>query len=334
MKLHLFNPENDLALAAGIERYTPPAAAIRLSRAGQLLPAWLARPGDAVLVADEDAMEEAERLNACFGLGIKAVTAAPNAVESCWPWGWSKAARRRFINAGVEPSVLPSDEWLDTHRHLSSRLSTVELSRVLGIESPVIARTPSEAVAAVAANEASGLASFIKMPWSSSGRGVFPTERMGQELVERRAADIIRSQSAVIIEPDRRRSADFAALYYCENGCARFMSLSLFATDDRGAYRGNIVTSDDDIISRLGVDPMPWVYKVADALTAVVAPRYTGWAGVDMVVTETGGIWPLIEMNLRSTMGVVAAAMRPYFEHPVILAPSPDRADSHLPLPL
>lgn len=334
MRLHLFNPENDLALAAGIERYTPPAAAVRLSRAGQLLPVWLASSGDAVLVTDESAVEEAERLNARFGLGVKAVAVAPAGVEACSPWGWSKAARRRFINAGVAPAGLPSDEWLDTHRRLSSRLSTVDLSLALGIAPPVIARTPGEAVAAVAANEASGLASFIKMPWSSSGRGVFPTGRMTPVMVERRAADIIRSQSAVVIEPDRHRRFDFAALYYCEGGCARFMALSLFATDERGGYRGNIVTSDDDIISRLGTDPMPWAAKVADALTAVVAPHYDGWAGVDMVVTERGGIWPLIELNLRSTMGVIAAAMRPYFGHPALLAPSVDRADSHLPLPL
>lgn len=333
MRLHLFNPENDLALAAGIERYTPPAAAVRLSRAGQLLPAWLAGSGDAILVTDERAAEEADRLNVRFGLGIRAVTEAPADVVACSPWGWSRAARRRLIDAGVSLAKLPSDGWLDTHRCLSSRLSTVELSNALGIEPPVVARTPGEAVAAVAANEASGLASFMKMPWSSSGRGVFPTARMNPAMVERRAADIIRSQSAVIIEPDRHRRSDFAALYYCKGGCARFMALSLFATDERGGYRGNIVTSDDDIISRLGADPMPWAAKVADALTAVVAPHYSGWAGVDMVVTERGGIWPLIELNLRSTMGVVAAAMRPYFGHPVLLAPSPDRTDSHLPLP-
>lgn len=334
MRLHLFNPENDLALAAGIERYTPPAAAVRLSRAGQLLPAWLAGSGDAILVADESACEEAERLNARFGLGIKAVTESPSGLTACSPWGWSLAARRRFMDAGVSKAILPSDAWLDTHRRLSSRLSTVELSHALGLRPPVVALTPAEAVAAVAANEESGLDSFIKMPWSSSGRGVFSTGRMNAAMVERRAADIIRSQSAVIIEPDRRRRSDFAALYCCEGGRARFTALSLFVTDDRGAYRGNIVTSDDEIMSRLGVDPASWIERMADALTSVTAPHYEGMAGVDMVVTDSGDIWPLIELNLRSTMGVVAAAMRPYFKRPVLLAPAPDRVDSHLPLQL
>ena len=48
--LHLFNPENDLALAAGAERYTPPRAAAEMARCGQLFPMWLAESADSVLV--------------------------------------------------------------------------------------------------------------------------------------------------------------------------------------------------------------------------------------------------------------------------------------------
>ena len=49
MKLHLFNPENDLALAANLDHYTPPKAAVDLRRSGALLPMWYADAGDRVL---------------------------------------------------------------------------------------------------------------------------------------------------------------------------------------------------------------------------------------------------------------------------------------------
>lgn len=335
MTLHLFNPENDLALAADLDRYTPPAAAVALRRCGALLPAWLAERGDAVMVYSEQDAEAASELRSRYGIEVDAVISVPDSTEEYAPWGWSRHARRCFIDAGADPADMPSDAWLERHRHLSSRFTTVDLCRYLGLEPPVIALTVGQAVDAVAANFDKGAkGSFMKMPWSSSGRGVFPTDGMKPDLIQRRSADIIRSQGAVIIEPDRGKKADFAALYRIEDGKVHFHALSAFATDLRGAYRGNLVISDSEIISRLGVDPMAWVDKMSEAMTAVVASDYSGWAGVDMVTTETGGIYPCIELNLRATMGVVAAAMRPYFNGPMLLAPSPANPRSHIPVSL
>lgn len=48
MKLHLFYPENDLALASGKAGYTPPPKVMDLRRAGAVLPLWYGDPGDKV----------------------------------------------------------------------------------------------------------------------------------------------------------------------------------------------------------------------------------------------------------------------------------------------
>lgn len=331
MTLHLFNPENDLALAADLDRYTPPAAAVALRRCGALIPVWLASPGDAILVESEQAADAADDLRRRFGLDFTTVEEVPGQTDAFAPWGWSRHTRRCFIDKGATPDSLPDDPWLAGHRRLSSRLTTIDLSRSLGLEPPVAAYTVDEAIAAIATNEERSKASFMKMPWSSSGRGVFSSADMRRELIERRVADIIRSQGCVVIEPDRRRVTDFAVLYRMDGGKARFHALSAFATDNRGAYRGNLILSDEEIVSRLGVDPMPIAERVASALSAIVAPHYSGWAGVDMVTTSKGEIFPCIELNLRTTMGVVAAAMRPYFSSPMLLAPSPANPLSHLP---
>lgn len=331
--LYLFNPENDLALAAGIERYTPPRAAVAMSRCGQLLPMWMAEGSDYVLVGDEEALRQAEELRHRYGLKAAAVKQAPPDTTGCEPWGWSLAARRRFLDAGVDSLQLPSDEWLSVHRRLSSRLTTVALCNNLDIEAPVAALTVERAIKAIEHNLSRGHDSFMKMPWSCSGRGVFTTERMNSDMIRHRADDIIRAQGCVMIEPDRHRARDFAALYRIEDGEARFHALSLFDTDATGSYRGNLVISDDEIASRLGIDPMKDVERMAGALTAIIGPHYSGWAGVDMVTTADGSVWPCIELNLRATMGVVAAAMRPFFTRPMLLAPSPVLANPYIPIP-
>ncbi len=321
MMLHLFNPENDLALAADLDNYTPPKAAVALARAGALLPMWLAEAGDAVLVADEEQMAGAEMLRERYGLDVSAVASAPEGLSGCSPWGWSRASRRRFINAGVSEAILPGDDYLNHHRVLSSRSVTIPLAERLGLVPPVEAFNFGDAMAAVRLNEERGVASYLKMPWSCSGRGVFTTAAMTREQTGRRIADIIRAQGSVIVEPDRRRVADFAALYKIEAGSAHFHALSLFATDAGGSYRGNLILPDSEIIDRLGVDPMPWAERLGEALGEIVAPvEGHGWAGVDMIVNDRGEIYPLIELNLRATMGIVAASMRRVIQSPAVLS--------------
>ena len=51
-RLFLYNPENDIALASGLPRITPPRQASDIHLSGALLPVWLAGEGDYVLVKD------------------------------------------------------------------------------------------------------------------------------------------------------------------------------------------------------------------------------------------------------------------------------------------
>ena len=53
MKLHLFNPENDLALADGGFSYCPPPAAMRIATELASLPLWYAGAEDVVSLPDE-----------------------------------------------------------------------------------------------------------------------------------------------------------------------------------------------------------------------------------------------------------------------------------------
>mgnify|MGYP001140241913 FL=1 len=48
-RLHLFNPENDIALATGSDNFTAPKAALALRASGAAPPLWYVDPGDTFL---------------------------------------------------------------------------------------------------------------------------------------------------------------------------------------------------------------------------------------------------------------------------------------------
>ena len=52
-RLLYYNPWNDLALAANVARFTPPAGAVAMADGGALLPLWWAKPDDYVFARPE-----------------------------------------------------------------------------------------------------------------------------------------------------------------------------------------------------------------------------------------------------------------------------------------
>lgn len=309
MKLHLFNPDNDLSLAADLEYYTPAKAAVALRRSGSLLPWLWAGEGDMILVAEDmlpGALEWCERKQ----LPVKPVAISPGRVEAT-PWGWSKAARRTFLNAGVAPECLPDDSRLDAWRTLSHRRSTISVHNMLGLTPPVEVFSAAEAL-----DEVSRLGgrAMVKLPWSSSGRGVWPTIGVAQSKFMTRVSGEISHAGSVMIEPLRDKINDFAALYTVCSGMPQFVGLSLFNTSSAGAYSGNIVLPDNKISKYLGVDATAIASDVAECLVGLLeGSGYNGMLGVDMMTyrDECGGIKvePCVEINLRATMGFAALAL-------------------------
>lgn len=306
----LFNPENDLALAADTLRYTPPPAAAALSRAGALLPLWWSGPDDVIMAPESDAAAAAG-LCSRYGLdGKTGVTEDFSSAGVCCPWGWSRHTRWRYESAGVRREALPSDEWLEHHRLLSHRRVSVSISSEIGIPEdllPVEAFSRQDALGAISRFDGQA---FVKLPWSSSGRGVFDVRRLDSSTLTRYIDGFIRRQGSIMVERARRKAKDFAMLFRCSGGTAAFVAMSGFHTDAAGRYLGNLIASDETIIGRLGEDPRAWADPLARALTSVIAPYYDGWVGIDMMTEEnpSGGleIVPCVEANVRMTMGVVA----------------------------
>ncbi|MDE6485198.1 MAG: hypothetical protein K2L14_07380 [Duncaniella sp.] len=310
MKVHLFNPENDLALGIDCLNYTPSPHAKALHDAGELFPAWWAGRGDYVVAPDAG---EADRswLRENFGIitvdGFDAVACEPD------PWGWSRNACRLFKLAGVGDSCLPDQPTLSLYRELSHRRTAVALLHEAdyGGEMPVVTDNADVAMDTIARHGHG----FVKSPWSGSGRGVFHSAGLAAAPLRRRIEGIIHRQGSVIVEKPLDKVTDMAALFYAGADGVKFHGLSLFEAEARGMYAGNIVAGQQQIFDRIcSLIPESLltgtIGKIRDGLDRILRRRYIGLLGVDMMIHRAAGgslqLMPCIEINLRRTMGFAA----------------------------
>lgn len=312
-KIHLFNPENDLALAANSPYYTPRAAAESLRRAGALLPMWWAEEGDLILVDDIGSItDKFNLLRQKYGLKGTPVTHVEDADCAAYQpdcWGWSIYTRRRLLNCGISPTVMPDNATLEQLRELSHRRTTIAIHRHINTPQsllPVEAFSKEEAFEVI---DRHGSA-VIKLPWSSSSRGIIYSEDIPRDTLAVYLNGIARRHGSMLIEPRYNKIQDFAALFRSCNGKTIFEGLSIFTTDGKSRYRGNLVMAQSEMQKIIGLNLTDTITMIKDALDHVIAPHYSGWLGVDMLTylsdKGTPAIAPCIEVNLRRTMGTAA----------------------------
>lgn len=301
MKLHLFNPENDLALAAGSANFTPPKSVVAFRTALAALPLWLADAGDNVLAPGVDCRwwdDTCRRHGLEVGLGTEGEPA---------PWGWSANAVEIFRRAGC-PGPFPDVEALRT---LSHRRTALKLHRALQGELPYpLPPEPAELTSADMLPRGRN-DFFLKAPWSCSGRGVADCSGMNAEAIRLRAEGTIRRQGSVMLEPRLEKRRDFAMLFRSAGGKVTFEGLSLFFNSTATAYGGNIVAPQQELAAELNAPYLDeTAAAVARALTQIVGGTYEGALGVDMMLHGPDNlICPTVEVNLRCTMGFVALAL-------------------------
>lgn len=323
-RLWLFFPENDIALAHGVGNFTPPPAALKLHRSGEILPIWMVSPGDKIL---------------CHGINKKWLDEIRNTYNidaGVWdhinydliptPWGWSDAAAEVFLHEGFMQSALPAHELLCRYRELSHRRTAFIINNEVSKTLPFYIYPP-----ALECSDTHTLAEFIKgkrsvvikSPWSSSGRGVrfVDSEHITSAITA--AEGTIRKQGSIMVEEMIRPHFDFALLFYCRDGIADFKGYSLFSTNPiNGQYTGNIVASQDRLFERIS----SYVYRdhittlitaLEQALGKIIAPLYTGPVGVDMLADESGRMH-IAEINLRYTMGFLSLQLAKFVAYEAI----------------
>lgn len=320
--IHLFNPDNDLALASGLAHYTAPAAALRLRRDGALLPMWYGSPGDRVIAHGVNARWLDSRLASFPSLPGLHDHEYNSLLPT--PWGWSAAARVDLLREGCDPALMPSPGDIERLRLLSHRRTSRLLALRLAEKLPDMALPPAaEEVTAVA--EAAALMDrwgtvYVKQPWSGSGRGVVCSSPNPRAAV-RAAESYIRSQGSAMVEPAMDAALDFARLFLCRDGHALDLGTSVFTTDARGAWTGNLLAPEPVRLARVeavcpDVDLPRLFAALREAVEEMIAPHYSGVLGVDMLASRDGNVRPVVEVNLRLTMGYAANRFAELHLHP------------------
>lgn len=269
MKLpSIFNCSNDMALAANVRQYFPP------KRIQQM---------------EEDLA----------------------ALADCWdegPWGWSLATRQRYRRMGIAVDCLPDDAWLDEVRRLSSReyacgyiagmLDSLNDERLVG---------ERMAFCHEVVLPADGEEMIFKSPWSSSGRGVFTSHNMSPELIARKLQGFVNTQGGYAADRFYTKVCDFAMEFMVRgDDVVDFLGYSVFQAAENGAYGYNYVESQENLKARIGVDDELLDKLIAYHKSHLARTSYRGPVGIDMLKCKDGRIHPVIEINLRMNMGILA----------------------------
>lgn len=339
MRILVFNPEHDLALASNLDNFTAPHAGRELRHDLGFLPALWAESGDFVLVDNIEAALYAWRklclpTEAIFVTRDQLPRLICNTSFSLQPWGWDRAIREEFLRVGPPKSCLPNDAFLNFVRQTSHRSWAAEhILRPLR----TIPGTIGEAETARSLTEIRRFLSVrhrivLKAPWSSSGRGV----RYVSDGTDGNTAatltpqlkgwikHILQRQGAVLMEPYYNKVMDLGMEFYSDgHGNVQYSGLSLFNTV-KGAYTGNVLAPEEEKEQRvaqfLGLDTLNDTrQQLTRLLAAGLGGVYRGCLGVDMMLVSKDGtifLHPCVEMNLRTTMGHVALKLREVMTKP------------------
>lgn len=292
----LFNCSNDMALAAHVRQYVPPK---RIQQMEADL-ADLARVWEGTRFAG--------------------------------PWGWSLATKQRYRQMGVAGELLPSDEWLEEVRRLSSRefacryvkelLGELKDERLLGEEMAFCKDVSTVNCRLSTVNSPL----IFKSPWSSSGRGVF-VGRWNDARTQARVQGFLSSQGGFVADGFYEdKVLDFAMEFFVhKDHTVEFLGYSVFQTGESGAYGYNYVESQEELLRRIDVDAALLHRLIAYHKEHLAKTAYHGPVGIDMLKTADGSIHPCLEINLRLNMGILALLLHEQYGSGATVALTPVR---------
>ena len=328
-RLYYFNPDHDLALANGNAHFQAPESAMAFADDLSLLPCWFAEEVASEVLSDQEFTEDLNVL----GLDVATIPLfSKDKIEEfkVEPWGWDMAVRKFFLNNGVAEKLLLTPAKIDEYKQLAHRRLTIDAMNYLRDRSMYPDSLPQSAVELSSIAEVNVFAArnkevVFKAPWSGSGKGVFWSSGQLTPSLSGWCKRVIEKQGSVMGEVAYDRVQDFAMEFKVGRGDVTFAGYSLFFTEGSGIYRGNYLLSNEDIVAELtkwvSEDYLNWIRdELTSFLREKVAKTYTGFVGVDMFVykectidhiqKDTKNVEykinPVVEFNLRMTMGMVA----------------------------
>lgn len=335
--IYLFNPSCDFAVGNGSPYWQPGKLVRTMEYDLGNLPQFLSKPGDIVLAPGIPSARLCEILSQAgfpvprfvyFDSTLHTIQIPEEPAGWLRPWGWSPATHQQLKR--IKPYCSryflesPMAEWNPLHRDLFSKDTAAGVLQMIledtGDQSlmdknlqPKVCKTLSELeqMAGIWGNL------MVKMPWSSSGRGLQPITTFPlHPSVIQRISGMLKSQGHVLTEPLHHKVADLAFLYDVSGDNITLSGFSRFFTDNKGQYKGNYLNGWPALFPEE-------VKKFADMAEATLPDQhirilerlnvqgmYRGPLGIDTLIFRdiTGQlrINPCQEINWRFTMGNIS----------------------------
>ena len=320
MTLYVFNPEHDYALANNDPHFVAPASAIRFAdECAPFLRHITEDEGILFLPYQEKPFLTFQTMEASREL--------PAAIDRVYPWGWDPSIALQLREAGIAEHLLPTHKTLETIRTLAHRQTAARAMRFLHQQLGNGLPLPSPAKLLASTEEAERFVQqwrdvIFKSPYSGNGRGHLYAHGIFSPTLQRQISGVIRRQGAIMAEPLLDVVQDFAMEFRCQDRKIRFCGYSLFNTLHYG-YAGNMLWTDEAIEQHLSqwisIEKLRMIRDtVLRFLEDEIAPSYQGYLGVDMFIYQDNGfkINPMVEINLRITMGMASHILHKSHLHP------------------
>lgn len=328
-KLHFFNPGSEEAVWSGNIHLTPTANVQRMFTDLSCLPLWYADQEDFVWTENPNAASYSEEMHMIFPKLPQIFTAETMKKPEEYPpleatpWGLSPHSLYQFKllrkKTNLPLSILT---WKERYRTLTGRrMAKCVLNRLKELLPGINIPKAPEFVCFLADVERLARGSryplILKRPFSSSGRGLYwiRNPKLNDKDIKWINGSL-NKQGEISVERAQNKIIDFAMEFESDgNGKVTYRGLSVFGTQDKGAYVGNIIGSEQFRQSLL----LQYVSKEAlemyrnaleTALSEYYGSHYAGPLGVDMLIYAGSNnqpmIHPCLEINMRRTMGMLA----------------------------
>lgn len=321
-KVHIFNPDHDLALANGTALYTGTQRAQQMSRDLKMLPISYANYGDFILVDNEVEAQWVIEASRNYNFFVRPVTLSEllhlNSDYQIEPWGWNKSLYHRLRKKGIPPNNMIPEGNIDQIRELSHRRTTIEFNARLR-EKLRMRTLPPLPVEFTTFSDVYNFAThnpgcFVKMPWSGSGKGIYHATDWQSSNFRQWCEGALKSQGSLLCEVGLNKCIDFSLQLMCDYDDVNYYGCSLFNTDSHNQYKSTLVAYPDALMELLENEYKNMnkiLVAIDDVAKEMIAPKYYGPLGIDMLLytdPKNGKlrIAPCVELNFRHTMGMVA----------------------------
>lgn len=325
----------------------PPARIVKMKQDLAVLPVYFARKNDIVAVEALPDDHFTASLSQVLDYQVDYRTLADiEATELpkltfLHPWGWSPSSHLAL--APLKPycdetfQSHPVAQWSDAHYEIYGKGVVVDvLPRILERLAPYqINFIPQRCASIEGIEQEAALRSIVvKAPWSGAGKGVRFMHRELTRFEREWSKGVLKQQGFVTVATLVEKVHDFAMQFYIHpDGAIEYLGISLFFTNEHGAYVGNHVMSqpelytalksylDDTVRSETFDEEFATIRDTyLSILPELIGRNYCGYFGIDMMLIrdadESIRIHPMVEINLRCNMGILSSEVYNRIVHP------------------